>query len=362
MPLKPKYAKMREAMRKKYGKEKGDKVFWAYCNKNDVNPDQKAYVFVSEELKANGEELEGYISTGDKDLVNDVVTPNCMMDMLNQLQDRSIKLDVEHESFRGRQEEKELNKTLIPVGKIIDASLDRKGIKVKCELNKHHSRFEEVKNSIKDKFLDAFSIAYVPTKFSHKAKEGETTRLLEKVNLLNVAFTGNPVNPYASFTNVALKSLEDGVEFSEDISESEINELIGGIDMAEKEEKKDEEQPQEKPEEKPEQPTEETKPEEAPKEEPKQEEKPAEANVEAKALSDKISALSERIAELKSVYEKDKEESEAKEQLKALTEKVEELDKVLSKPQFKARVEQLDEARAATVEEKSKAKGPLDQI
>lgn len=350
MPLQQKYDKLRTAMCKQYGETKGNKLFTAYCKKNSISPESKAYIFVSNEFKStDGEQIEGYISTGDKDLVNDIVTPNCMVDMLKQLQDRNIKLDIEHESFIGDGVERELNKTIIPIGRITDTALDSKGIKIKCALNKFHSRFSEVKNSIKEKFLDAFSIAYVPTKVSYRNEaDGSRTRLLEKVNLLNVAFTGNPANPNASFTNVALKSLKDNVIFDDNMSESEINELIGGIDMTE--EKKVDEQPkvEEKPEVKPE-----AKPVEV------LEEKSIE-NVEAKALAEKISALTNSVTELKAIAEKAKADGEVKEQLKSLSEKIGEFDKILSQPQFKSRVEQLDEARKAT--EETKSKGPIDQI
>ena len=58
--------------------------------------------------------LEGYLSTNDCDLVNDIVTKNCMESMKNQILDRNIKLDIEHEAFRGGSlEEKEINKTSV---------------------------------------------------------------------------------------------------------------------------------------------------------------------------------------------------------------------------------------------------------
>ena len=83
-------------------------------------------------------------------------------------------------------------------------------------------------------------------------------------------------------------------------------------------------------------------------------------NVEAKALAEKISALTNSVTELKAIAEKAKADGEVKEQLKSLSEKIGEFDKILSQPQFKSRVEQLDEARKAT--EETKSKGPIDQI
>ena len=157
------------------------------------------------ELKKEGEDffVEGYISTSDLDLVNDVVTKGCIMDMAEQMRERTIKLDVEHESFRGNNEvELEINKTLIPVAKIDDFSIDKKGLKIRTVLNNHSQRFEEVKGSIKDGFLDAFSIAFIPVKSKEIMREGKEVRMLDKIDLLNAAYTGNPVNTNSAMTNV----------------------------------------------------------------------------------------------------------------------------------------------------------------
>ena len=163
------------------------------------------------QLKEEGENffVEGHISTSDLDLVNDIVTKDCIMDMAEQMRERTIKLDIEHESFRGNTDlEMEINKTIIPAAKIDDFLIDKKGLKVRAMLNKHVSRFNEVKNSIRDGFLDAFSIAFVPVESKNEIREGSEVRMLDKINLLNVAFTGNPVNTHSTMTNVFAKSLE----------------------------------------------------------------------------------------------------------------------------------------------------------
>jgi len=151
----------------------------------------------------------GYISTKDKDLVNDMVTDNCLKSMFHQMKNRTIKFDIEHESFRGDSDlDREINKTLNPIAKVDWFGLDANGLMVKAVLNKHHPRFEEVKGSIKDGFLDAFSIAYIPTKVEEIETKDETIRKLDDINLLNVAFTGNPVNQSARITDVFMKSIE----------------------------------------------------------------------------------------------------------------------------------------------------------
>ena len=81
------------------------------------------------ELKEEGENffVEGFISTSDLDLVNDIVTKDCIIDMADQMKERTVKLDVEHESFRGNTDlEREINKTIIPVAKIDDFLVDKK--------------------------------------------------------------------------------------------------------------------------------------------------------------------------------------------------------------------------------------------
>jgi len=175
--------------------------------------DEPHFIFTSDklELKNEGENffVEGYISTSDLDLVNDIVTKDCLMDMADQMRQRVIKFDVEHESFRGKSNlEKEINKTTIPIAKVDDFLVDKKGLKVRAVLNRHSPRFDEVKGSIEDGFLDAFSIAYVPTKSTTQNKEGINVRMLDRLNLLNVAFTGNPINTESRMTNVFAKSLD----------------------------------------------------------------------------------------------------------------------------------------------------------
>ncbi len=161
--------------------------------------------------------LEGLISTTDLDLVNDIVTKNCLESMQRQILGRNIKLDIEHESFRGKSvEEKELNKTKIPAGKITDATVvdlggDRFGLRIKAELNRFNQRFDEIKGNVLERYLDAYSIAFIPTKTARIEKNGVMVRLLDDDRLLNVALTGNAVNTEALNQKVLMKAI-DAVE------------------------------------------------------------------------------------------------------------------------------------------------------
>ena len=188
----------------------------------------KPFIFYTEPIEYKAEEtsegkkyfVEGYISTKDIDLVNDIVTEKALNKMLSQLNDRNIKVDFEHEAFRGDDDlEQEINKSKMPLGRIVSQTKDDRGIKVVAQLNPSWKQldkdkkvvrdFKDIWKAIKDKFLDAFSIAYVPLKTTMKTMgEGIKARLLDDINLLNVALTGNPVNPNASLTSVMAKSLE----------------------------------------------------------------------------------------------------------------------------------------------------------
>ena len=159
----------------------------------------------------------GYISTDEVDLYNDVVTKEAMEGMVGQLKSGNIKLDVEHDSFRGKAD--------IPIGKIVDAKMvtvnGKNKIWIKAMINKSHSKFGEVWKSIKDGFLDAFSIAYKATETMKDVVEGVGVQLLKGVTLLNVALTGNPVNKGATMIDSFSKSLQSLKEMEENIMTDE---------------------------------------------------------------------------------------------------------------------------------------------
>lgn len=165
--------------------------------------------------------IEGYISTKALDLLNDIVTDECMEDMVMQIKSGSIKLDIEHETIHGE------NLDIIPAGRIIDAKKDNRGVWVKAILNKACGRFKEIWGSVKSGMLDAFSIAFKPIQAITKSIQGKMVRLLHKVTLVNVGLTGNPVNPEAKMTDVFVKALRELPE-AEIKSDSSNKTLDGG--------------------------------------------------------------------------------------------------------------------------------------
>ena len=182
--------------------------------------------------------VKGDFSSTDLDLVNDICTENCLKSMVYQINSGRIKLDFEHEAFRGNDnEEKEINKTRLPLAKAISAEKKGRSAEATWELNEDYKRFDgtgsitmnfsEVKSNVENGMLDAFSIAYIPTKVSYKDQNGEQIRLLDDVKLLNVALTGNPVNTAAQIRQVFTKSMDAIEEYKkEKKSNPEIENLL----------------------------------------------------------------------------------------------------------------------------------------
>ncbi|MCK5612099.1 HK97 family phage prohead protease [Candidatus Pacearchaeota archaeon] len=145
--------------------------------------------------------VTGYISTDEVDRANEVVTRNAMKEMVVQIKSGNIKLDIDHSSFIGQKD--------IPVGKIVDAGIDDKGVWVKCILNVAHTKFKSIWNSIQDGFLDAFSIAYKIKSFTKQIVSGVNVTFLKSIELLNVAITGMPTCRGAKMTESFYKSLRN---------------------------------------------------------------------------------------------------------------------------------------------------------
>lgn len=172
-----------------------------------------------------GEYVEGDITTGDEDIVRDIVTPNCLNSIYTQMKSRTITLDLEHEAFKGQTKiEREINKTKTPIAVFSNDSITRKSVSVsgRAYLNTSNPRYAEVKGSIQSGNLIGFSIAFIPeSTMIVKGTDGKARRLLDDVSLLNVALTGNPINTKALFTEVMLKSLES-IKKEGDVMETEI--------------------------------------------------------------------------------------------------------------------------------------------
>ena len=196
-------------------KEKCAKIAWGAVQNAGFKSETKSWTFLtnaigSEEiLDSKGNKrfyVTGYISTPDIDIVNDLVTPQALDGMLQQIKSSPIplKIDYEHESVDA---ETGQLKSIIPVGKIVDARRDEKGLWVKAELNSALERFGEIWESVKKGFLDAFSITFRVKDRTFRMINGLKTRVINGLDLINVALTGTPVNPQASITEVFAKAM-----------------------------------------------------------------------------------------------------------------------------------------------------------
>ena len=179
------------------------------CKSFSFTTDQIAYEVV--ETKSGKEFfITGYISTSDKDLENDIITRKGLQSMVSQLEDKDILTDLDHDVWTTE------NNNLVATGKIIDSKLDDRGVFTKVKLNPSWKRFDdnnqvimtfkELWSSIKNGFTNAFSVAFMPIKATTKVVNDTTVRLLDDLNLINVALTGVPMNPGARMTGHSMKS------------------------------------------------------------------------------------------------------------------------------------------------------------
>lgn len=166
--------------------------------------------------------VQGYISTIDKDLVNDVLTIEAQRDLHNQIQEvikkgGFITGDVEHMVFYDENGEQlnypkvrdEKGNLIIPELKFVESELRDNGVWVKAEVNKHLPTFKTIWKSIEDGFLNGFSVAVNAIETVTKRVNNEMVNFISKLKLLNITMTGTPCNPNARMQPV-LKSLING--------------------------------------------------------------------------------------------------------------------------------------------------------
>ncbi len=133
--------------------------------------------------------VEGYASAAVKDLYDEVITEEALKDAAKELTREpynKVFLNHKHDD--------------IPIGKIIEAEVRNGKLWVKLTLNKAHPMFETVYRSLKEGFLDAFSIG-----FKTLAKRGNR---ITKLKIVEVSLVGIPANPEAVVENVYEKNFE----------------------------------------------------------------------------------------------------------------------------------------------------------
>lgn len=196
---------------KKIYKKKGEK--WIKKSEDDVideESENEDEVF-SELLEFKAEDgkycFKGYLSTFDIDLVNDLVTPECMKDMMMQINAgldgkmRGIKGSKDHDVYWTGDQQR------IPISKITSGKLDDKGLFIEGMFNTDHPEFKNIWNQVQNGFLDGLSIEYKAVDFGFKEVNGKKIRILNKVQLKGYGHTPRPANPYSTLTDFFVKSL-----------------------------------------------------------------------------------------------------------------------------------------------------------
>jgi len=177
-----------------------------------TNKNLPAFEVFSELLEFKSEDgkyyFKGYLSTGDIDLVNDLVTPECMKDMMTQISSglngymRGLKGSQDHDVYWTGDTHR------VPVSKITSATMDNKGVLIEGMFNTDHPEFKTIWNQVQNGFYDGLSIEYRPEQFTFKDVNGKKIRVLNKIQLKGYGHTPRPANPYAKLTDFFVKSLE----------------------------------------------------------------------------------------------------------------------------------------------------------
>jgi len=191
-------------------KRKYKKVGESWEAKNEEEVDfEPFYSDLLEYKAADGKYyFKGYLSTFDVDLVNDLVTQECMKDMLMQVNAglggfvRGVKGSLDHDVYHQN------DPMLPPISKITSAIVDTKGLLVEGMFNPDHPQFPTVWNQVQNGFYDGLSIEYRPIDFSFKDIDGKKVRVLNKVLLKGYGHTPRPANPYSTLVDCFTKSIE----------------------------------------------------------------------------------------------------------------------------------------------------------
>lgn len=133
--------------------------------------------------------VEGYASAAIKDLDDEVITEEALHQAAKELVEEPYNKVFLNHNYKD-----------IPIGKIVEAEVRNGKLWVKLMLNKAHPQFETVYKSLKDGFLDAFSIGF-------KVLQRSGSRI-KKLKILEVSLVGIPANPEAVVEEVYEKMFE----------------------------------------------------------------------------------------------------------------------------------------------------------
>jgi HK97 family phage prohead protease len=126
--------------------------------------------------------IEGYISTDDPDLENDIITIEAMKDALKNLDDNKTILYMHDTSY--------------PIGSIVDKKVDKEGLWVKVLISK---TVPEIWQKIKEGVLNKFSIRARVLEFTEKFDStiNKVLRVITKMYIIEASLVSVGANPKA---------------------------------------------------------------------------------------------------------------------------------------------------------------------
>ncbi len=163
----------------------------------DIYPDKFEYKTENENYYVKGIlEIAGYVDTQ-----SDMVTKECIYDMATQIKGKDVKA-----IFKGNLEHEQalVDRRIVSRAKVIDVEIKGNQLIITTMLNKHHPEFTSLWGSITDGFIDAFSMEFKPLEYMPKTNR--TPRILNKVKLGGIAFTGRPACEDCKITDFFIKS------------------------------------------------------------------------------------------------------------------------------------------------------------
>lgn len=194
-----------------------------------------SYNFLTDRIEVRNKDKKFWVKAyatlmGDNvDDKNSIITQTAKNKMLSDMMRSDIAVDVEHDAVAtGRP-------NLLPVAKIRTGNWDKVGLITNIEVNNHSPQFPTTWGSLKDGFLDALSVEFIPKKVHEEFIDGSWFKVIDDLELKGMAFTGRSAT---SGTNILEVFTRSANEFSS--KNGEVNETKGDFKM--EEEKKVEEQ------------------------------------------------------------------------------------------------------------------------
>ena len=131
--------------------------------------------------------------------------------MLKGIQNKSgVDISQEANSIMGQ-----ISHSDIPIAKLESIEVDDKGIFVETQLNpayrdvdeKHKQYFDAVWNSLKDGYLNKFSIDFIPKTSESDVIEGDLVPKIDDVEIFGISYTQGAANDMCDITEVAVRSV-----------------------------------------------------------------------------------------------------------------------------------------------------------